>query len=122
MSHQPTVEASILELELILLQSGIRNSARVADILAENFVEFSSSGLELNKTQVIACLQAESPCLFTASQFNVRMLAPNIALVTYRAHRHSTPPVHSLRTSIWEQKQGKWKIIFHQGTLMAMPQ
>lgn len=110
------------ELELSLLQAGVRKSEVVAELLAEGFVEFGSSGRVLTRPQIVTALQAESPVQVTASQFKVQWLAPHVALVTYRAHRHSQPPVHTLRSSIWEQRLGRWQMIFHQGTLTTPAQ
>ena len=70
------------------------------------------------KAQVIAALQSERPVRVTASLFNVQMFAPQAALVTYRALRHSDPAVYSLRSSVWEQKRGQWRMVFHQGTVV----
>jgi hypothetical protein len=122
MSQQTPIEMLLQELELSLLQPSVRKSERVAELLAEDFVEFGSSGRVFSKAQIIASLQAESPSQVTVSQFTVQLLAAKVALVTYHAHRHSEPPVHTLRSSIWEQKKGLWQIIFHQGTLVAAPQ
>lgn len=114
-----SIEAELKELELSLLQAGVRTSTRVAELLAEDFVEFGSSGKIYNKDQSIASLQAETGGEFTITQFCAKMLAPDLALLTYHAHRHSKPPVHTLRSSIWQKRAGHWKIIFHQGTPRA---
>lgn len=47
---------------------------------------------------------------------NLKLLAPDIALLTYQAQRHGEPTLHTLRSSIWEKRAGHWQIIFHQGT------
>lgn len=117
-----SIETLLRELELSLLQSSVRKSERVAELIDENFVEYGSSGQVFNKTQVIACLRAESPSQVTVSQLTVQVLAPEVTLVTYRAHRHSEPPVHSLRSSIWKHRSGQWQIVFHQGTIVAVSQ
>ena len=122
MNQQKSTEMLLQELELNLLQPSVRKSEQVAELLAEGFTEFSSSGQVFSKAQIIACLQAESPSQVTASQFTVQLLSAEVALVTYHAHRHSEPPVHTLRSSIWEQRKEVWQIIFHQGTLVAVPQ
>jgi len=107
-----------LESQLLVLQ--LRKSELVSELLAEEFVEFGSSGRRFNKAQIVAALQAEAPVEITASQFKVQLLSSQIALVTYRAQRHGEPPVHTLRSSIWQQREGHWQIVFHQGTLTAV--
>ncbi|MGV8934881.1 MAG: DUF4440 domain-containing protein [Gallionellaceae bacterium] len=116
MSLEASTDKTLQDLELSLLQASVRSSARVAELLAEDFVEFGSSGKIYNKAQSIALLQAEKSYEFTVSQFSVKLLAPDFALLTYRAHRHSEPALNTLRSSIWVQRQGRWQIVFHQGT------
>ena len=117
MNQQSSIERQLQELELSLLQPSERKSQRVAELLAEGFVEFGSSGRAFTKEQIVSGLRAESSTPErSATQFKVQLLAPHVALVTYRVHRHSEPPVHTLRSSIWEQRQGRWQLVFHQGT------
>ena len=117
MSRSVSIENLLQELELSLLQPSIRKSARVGELLADGFIEVGSSGYAHAREEILAALQNEPTTQWTATHFKIQMLAPTIALVTYRAHRHSEPPVKSLRSSIWKQTDAKWQMIFHQGTL-----
>jgi hypothetical protein len=120
MNLQSSIERQLQDLELSLLQPSVRKSERVAELLAEGFVEFGSSGRTFTKAQIISSLRAETaPPELSATQFKVQLLAPHVALVTYRVLRRSEPPVHTLRSSIWEQRQGQWQMVFHQGTPTA---
>lgn len=116
MSTQEPIEKLLEGYERMLLEPATRKSETISQLLAESFVEFGSSGRVFTKTQVVALLQAEPPMQVAASEFKVRLLAPQIALVTYRTRRHPEPPTEALHSSIWEQRQGKWQMIFHQGT------
>lgn len=107
------------ELELSLLQATARKSALVSQLLADEFVEFGSSGTVFSKAQVIASLQAESEVDYSATAFTFKLLAPQTALLTYRACRHSEPPIYSLRSSVWQQRDGRWQMVFHQGTVTS---
>jgi|1186.fasta_scaffold1167026_2 hypothetical protein len=109
--------AQLYSLEQSLLDPAVRQSSAVFDLLAEDFVEFGSSGRRLDRTQTIAALQQTSPGTITATDMRATHLANTVVLVTYRACRHGHPAVHSLRSSIWQLRGGKWQIIFHQGTL-----
>jgi hypothetical protein len=82
-------------------------------IVADDFVEFGTSGRTFTKTDAIAALIA-SPASSSASldDFRVTVLAPTVALATYR-----TPK--SLRCSIWRKSGAHWQIVFHQGTPTA---
>ena len=113
------IARQLRELEELLLRPDVRTSPEVAELIADDFVEFGSSGRVYAKTDMIAALLTESPVALSASEFHVAMLADDVALVTYRATRHATTPVHSLRSSIWRLREGRWRIVFHQGTLTA---
>jgi hypothetical protein len=104
-----------------LLESNIRSSiGAVADLLADNFVEFGSSGRVFNKQQTIASLQQEDgTCHWSMHDFEANRLAPGVILATYRASRQADngePEFQSQRSSIWKQIDGRWQMIFHQGT------
>lgn len=122
MQKTDTIQQHLQELELCLLQPNVRKSTRVEELLAEEFIEIGSSGNAHTRQEIISALQAEPTTQWTATQFKIRLLAPTIALVTFRAHRHSEPPVHSLRSSIWRETNGQWQMYFHQGTLTTVPQ
>ncbi|HWB12625.1 MAG TPA: DUF4440 domain-containing protein, partial [Pirellulales bacterium] len=113
------VETRLQDLELTLLRPDVRKSDRVAELLADEFIEFGSSGSVFTKPQVMAALRAEGSVEISASQLKVHLLAPDVALVTYRARCQGEPVVHSLRSSIWKQNQGRWQMVFHQGTHAA---
>jgi hypothetical protein len=121
MTAAPTVDAQLRHLEQQLLQPEVRGSAeRLASLLAENFVEFGSSGRVFNKKQIVAALTKEAPMKRSLSAFEATMLSAHVALVTYRATRRSSQggePVRTLRSSIWRRSNGEWKMVFHQGTL-----
>ena len=114
-------DAALLRtLEERLLHPAVRCSAdRVAGLLAEDFVEFGSSGRAYDKAQVVAGLAREHrqgpPVERTAHDLRVRMLAEGVALVTYRAVRRQ-PDAQTLRSSIWTVIDGRWQMLFHQGT------
>lgn len=119
MNAQQSVENLLEDLERQLLVPRARKSELVFELLAEEFVEFGSSGRQFTKAEIVAALQAEAPVEVTASEFKVQLLSSQVALVTYRAQRHGEPPVHTLRSSIWELREGQWQMVFHQGTLAA---
>jgi hypothetical protein len=110
----------IRHLEERLLQPDVRRSAQdVAELLADDFIEFGSSGRIYDKPATIAALQDESPFEISLTDFQAKMLVPDVVLATYRAVRSAsvaTFPTHSLRSSIWKRLDGRWQMIFHQGT------
>jgi len=111
------------ELEERLLRPEVRSSAdQVSSLIADDFIEFGSSGRVYDKAQIVAALteeQRQGPTVqATAHDVQVRMLADGVALITYRTVRH--PPYASVtqsrRSSIWKSIDGRWQMVFHQGT------
>jgi hypothetical protein len=109
------------ELEESLLLPDVRKSRRLIDLLADDFVEFGSSGRIYTKTDLVEALQAESPVTQATADFRVSLLSPGVTLLTYRICRHSVPPIHTLRSSIWRLHDGHWRMVFHQATLTSPP-
>lgn len=117
MNSRIPIEQCLVQWETDLLQPDVRHSDAVSRLLADDFIEFGSSGRVFAKPEIIASLKAESSVRLEAWQFEVRMLAPHIGLVTYRVRRNTEPPVVTLRSSIWEKRGEVWQMVFHQGTL-----
>lgn len=123
---RPSLDPIILEkhlkmLEQRLLRPEVRKSpAEVGALLADDFVEFASDGRVCGKAQIIESLRKSPAARMTLSDFKVRMLAPDVALATFRYHRESTPErpaARSIRSSVWKRTNGRWRMAFHQGTL-----
>jgi glyoxylase I family protein len=112
----PDLAAHLEALERELLTPDARKSARVDELLADDFVEFGSSGRVYTKAAIVAALRGEIPTTLTAADFQLRMLGPDVALLTYRTRRHGEPDFHALRSSIWRRDGGSWRMAFHQGT------
>lgn len=106
------------QLEEELLRPDVRaNADRIAHLLADDFREFGASGHLYDKTSVIAQLAHEQPCTLSLTDFACQQLTPEIALVTYRAQRTDANGTReSLRSSLWVLRDGRWQVLFHQGT------
>jgi hypothetical protein len=108
--------------ERLLLPEVRRSAAALADLLADEFVEFGKSGRVYTKQDVLEGLPQAPAVRITLSGFTARLLAPGVALATYRALHHDEPRPemqHSLRSSIWKLLDGRWQVVFHQGTPTA---
>jgi hypothetical protein len=111
---EPGTAELIRRLEEELLLPEVRKSAaRVAALLAEEFVEIGSSGRIYDKQQIIDRLQREqwTGALYTVSDFLTRQLAPDLILAIYRIVESNT-----IRSSIWKTTSIGWRMVFHQGT------
>jgi len=108
------------QLEERLLRPDVRKSAQaVADLLADEFMEFGSSGRIFDKQQIIAALQDEPTIQQSLLDFKTIVLAPEVVLTTYRAVRRTMErqATYTLGSSIWRLDEGRWQMLFHQGTL-----
>lgn len=128
MSIEPTEAAHLRQLEEELLKHEVRRSTeRVRHLLADDFVEFGSSGVACDKAQTIAALQQEAPdpaVPISLTEFATRPLAPDVVLATYRTIGQGgpgVPPRSRLRSSIWKLIDGRWQMVFHQGTPSKLP-
>jgi hypothetical protein len=113
----PTELALVRHLEEQLLEPEVRRSAdHVGRLLADEFIEFGSSGAIYDKRGIIDALQFEEPgTTVRMVDFTARPIASDVVLVTYRSIREGTPNSR-LRSSIWKSIDGRWQMIFHQGT------
>jgi hypothetical protein len=108
-------------LEERLLDPAVRkDSKQVATLLADDFVEFGSSGRRFDKAQILECLRNEVPLEESRlSTFLAKPLCLTVFLVTYRAtvaDASGTSRRQSWRCSIWIKRDGRWQLQFHQGT------
>ncbi|PLR66983.1 nuclear transport factor 2 family protein [Bacillus sp. UMB0893] len=89
------------------------------DLLANDFLEFGSSGNSYDKKAQLYAVSnrttTNNSIQFTVTDFNIKLLASYVLLATYRTYRHNDSKL-ALRSSIWKLNEGKWQMIFHQGT------
>ena len=87
------------------------------EILSRDFFEIGLSGRTYSKEMTIACEFSEIPISFPLSDFKIRLIAKNVALITYISSvNYPTGLEKGLRSSLWCKRNGKWKLEFHQGT------
>jgi len=111
----------LFELETSLHKLQVRNTPEaVAGLLADDFIEFGSSGRIFNKVAIIEALKAEVVDQHVVVEnFRVRELGPGVALVTYVASKPAgggPTGVRTLRSSVWQHADHTWRMTFHQGT------
>jgi hypothetical protein len=123
-----TKEATTLKrLEVRLQLPSVRTSRQQLDqLLADEFLEFASSGAIYNKRQIISLLvddpESALPRYATVQNLKINWLADGVALLTYRSSKsspRSARAVRANRASIWKKIDGRWQLVFHQGTALA---
>jgi hypothetical protein len=116
------VKQTLQGLEQRLLTNATRHDAReVSSLLADEFREFGSSGRTFSKIEIIDLLQSESSVCFSLKDFEAYPVSEQTVLVTFRAVKEieGLPPTESLRSSLWIHRDGRWQMLFHQGTKVA---
>lgn len=104
------IQDEIRRCEEQLGDAHIRASAAALErIVADEFVEFGSSGRTYTKREVIDQMLAHPNVTVSLLDFRVVALSPDVALATYRT-------AGSLRSSLWRRDRDLWRIVFHQGT------
>jgi hypothetical protein len=120
MESEESSRQLLFRLEETLLQPEIRHSpTELTRLLADEFVEFGSSGRVSDKQSIIESLSHERAVRISMTEFMVTFPAYGVALVTYRAavfSRQGEPARNSLRSSLWKLTDRGWQMIFHQGT------
>lgn len=111
----------IKSLEIELLQPEVRKSVhRLDELLADDFAEFASVGVQYDKQDILDHLPKLAEIKWTTHDFKTQEISSDVILATYRAEKLailSGEKSWSLRSSLWQKRNGLWKMIFHQGTL-----
>lgn len=118
------IKKEILRLENDLLKSKVRKSAeKISDLLADDFIEFCSSGKAYHYKNGDVFQEPDDKNLFYGEilDFQIKELSDNCILAMYKINKNndlSKEKITTLRSSIWKLIDCKWKMIFHQGTPM----
>ncbi|HEU5140715.1 MAG TPA: nuclear transport factor 2 family protein [Bacillales bacterium] len=114
-----SIKEQLYELELRHLQPEVRKSSEaLAELLADDFIEFGSSGRVFTKQEIIEGLANSGSPQLVLKNFEVKLLTPGVALTRYRVERHQSEGqlLCSLRSAVWKLIEGRWQMVFHQGT------
>lgn len=118
------VAETLKGLEKSLHRRDVRGSqADVDRLLADDFKEIGRSGRMYDKHQTLAALAAETATLAVeAGDFEFREIAAGVVLLTYFARTTDDAGSRaSLRSSVWKLIDGRWRMLFHQGTPTDAP-
>lgn len=120
--HMPhSLESLILSLEERLFDRATRQDvAALGALLADEFVEFGARGAAWGRAEVLSDLPEQDFVQRRLSNFKLTILSEDVVLATYVCEvSGDKKPQQSLRSSIWKQSQGRWQMVFHQGTRVA---
>lgn len=87
-----------------------------------DFWEVGASGRRYSREYVLDELekrhrQPGPPDIWEASDFHCRGLGPDVYLLTYTLLQNGERKTR--RSTIWQHTASGWKIVFHQGTIVA---
>ena len=110
----------ILNLEKELLKPEVRKSPeKLRELLSEDFTEYLSTGEIYNYKPDDTFY--EDNVTFEIENFNLQELSKDCVLTTFKLNKfyHEDNFIKSsIRSSIWKLYDDKWKMFFHQGTLI----
>jgi len=111
----------LAQLEIELLRPSVRvDTSRLDALLHPEFVELGRSGRRYLKADILARPPSEAGSAhLRADGFALRLLAPEVALLTYRSAQVRPDGKlgrFTVRSSIWQRTQDGWRLGFHQGT------
>jgi len=92
-----------------------------ARMIVDDFWEIGASGQRYSRDYVLDVLDARRTAPVDESDwesrdFHVRELAPDVYLLTYPLRQGERL---TRRSTIWQRAGDGWKIVFHQGTVVA---
>ena len=116
----PDLAALLVGLERELHDPAIRRDrARLHALIDAEYAEVGRSGRRYTKAAMVAHLAQEAPAQIHAEDFQVALLAADVALVTYRSALVTHDGAHvdpALRCSVWRRTALGWQMRYHQGT------
>lgn len=117
---QKTENFIVKEFELELLSSETRKSPqRLNELLSNDFFEFTQSGTACTKHNIIDVLQQCPEEKFVVRDYSEKKLSADVVLVHYIADREiveSGEKRCTLCSSIWQNINNRWQMVFFQGT------
>jgi ribonuclease HI len=115
MDDHEALRAELLRLELALAE---RRAADLpggyAGAMHESFRETGASGRLWTRDSILAAMAGDEPTVVEITSFAVEPLADGVVLATYETA--GARPAR--RASIWVLDGGRWRIRYHQGTLL----
>lgn len=107
------------QLELSLITQSTRSSTEaLTALLADDFIEYGSSGLVYTKEITIASLTDGPSPMYEIYDFEAIALSDSISQTRFKTRRVNLDGTElvSLRSSLWKKNGEQWQMYFHQGT------
>jgi hypothetical protein len=114
----------VIALERALLTPEVRSSAAALDeLLDPEFTETGTSGRRWTRAEILAELPAETaagpgsqgPDRIADHAMAGRRLAADVVMLTFETDHEGR---RARRVSLWRRTGGRWRVLYHQGTLV----
>lgn len=111
----------VMDLERELQSPETRaDGRRVRDLIAPDFEEIGASGRVWDRDSILSMLDAESAdpgsSTIEVDDLRGRVIAPGVIRVSWTSAQGDR---RARRTSIWCERDGGWRQVHHQGTLLV---
>jgi hypothetical protein len=95
-----------------------RDRTRLMALLAEDFLEVGASGRVWNRASTLELLDAEpgDDPVIEVHDLTGRVVGDGFVLTRWDSDRGGR---RARRTSLWRRDPGGWRLVHHQGTLLA---
>ena len=121
LSSQECAQLERLEEELWRAETRF-DPKRMEELFASDLVEFGRSGRVYSRDELLAAAAEEIPASLPLANFQIRLLRPDVALVTYDSEvAYASGRERAHRSSLWTRAKTEagWQLRFHQGTPIA---
>jgi hypothetical protein len=114
------------EIDIVAAQKR-RDFHAVEAVLADGFHEIGSSGRLFSKPEILDAIQEIQIIDYSFEQFKLLAIDNGYVIVTYiatvkRSYKGQEHWNRAYRSSIWMEREGSWRVIFHQATPLPPPQ
>lgn len=111
----------IRALECELHEPKVRHDPhRLNELLHPEFWEIGRSGRSYTRAEILEhLLKEKQPAKIQSQDFLIRLLAPDVLLLTYKSAHVGADGIlerYTLRASVWKFGPSGWQLLFHQGT------
>jgi len=119
------IEELIVQKEMGVVAAQQRGDlASVGAVLAENFHEIGSSGRFYSREEILETIGHIKILDYSFEKFQVFPIDRQHMIVTYiaqtrRRYQGQESTVRTYRSSTWQEEDGEWRLVFHQGTMLA---
>jgi len=114
------LEAALVEMDKAWTAAELRGDMKaISTYIADDFWGTTAQGVVENKAQYLKGIKA-SKDTDTADEYSVRFFGPDVAVMTHRGTVKGAQNLQYRSTHVWVNRGGKWQIVAHHGSEIAV--